>query len=240
MGMQKKTTQTTVVAELTDLGKYYLLVEPSMFEVTQFAVFDDEVSYELWNPTHPNGTDFYGKAIENTKVLEPVSSAHYQAMYPLIRDFDRTVNRYPVVVQQGDVSNGLVTLSNLEDNAMINLKTENYTAHGWIVTVSNENIAIIGDKNGNRNLPAGWEKRKIKGLQDSVGVGNPAFTTEAEYHVKNMSELNFSVNPGFNNETKNKIAKITCTETSTHVKTTIIVSVAQNNTQTITNSKTTI
>ena len=58
------------------------------------------------------------------------------------------VNRYPVVVQQGDVSNGLVTLSNWK--IMLNLKTENYiTMVGWSRSVKH---IYYRRQNGNRNL----------------------------------------------------------------------------------------
>ena len=31
------------------------------FNITKFALGDDEVDYSLWNVTHPDGTDYYAE-----------------------------------------------------------------------------------------------------------------------------------------------------------------------------------
>jgi hypothetical protein len=43
------------------------------FQITQFALGDDEIDYSLWDPTHADGTSAYGAVIENTPMLEAVS-----------------------------------------------------------------------------------------------------------------------------------------------------------------------
>jgi len=40
------------------------------FQITQFALADDEIDYTLYNPTHPSGSSFYGEAINNMPLLE--------------------------------------------------------------------------------------------------------------------------------------------------------------------------
>ena len=45
MGFQNKTGSITVTAKLTDVGKKYLLTDPSRFNITKFSPFDDEVDY---------------------------------------------------------------------------------------------------------------------------------------------------------------------------------------------------
>lgn len=40
------------------------------FNITQFALSDDEIDYTLYNPTHPSGSAYYGEAIENMPLLE--------------------------------------------------------------------------------------------------------------------------------------------------------------------------
>ena len=40
------------------------------FQITQFSLADDEIDYTLYNPTHPNGSSFYGEAIDNMPLLE--------------------------------------------------------------------------------------------------------------------------------------------------------------------------
>ena len=39
-------------------------------DIKYFALGDDEVNYDLWNPSHPLGSDYYGIIIENMPVLE--------------------------------------------------------------------------------------------------------------------------------------------------------------------------
>jgi hypothetical protein len=40
------------------------------FQITQFALADDEIDYTLYNPTHPSGSAYYGEAIDNMPLLE--------------------------------------------------------------------------------------------------------------------------------------------------------------------------
>ena len=96
MGFQNKTGSITVTAKLTDVGKKYLLTDPSRFNITKFSPFDDEVDYSLWNPTAANGSDYYGAAIEALPTLEPVASNLFQLKYNLIKDMDRTAQRMPI------------------------------------------------------------------------------------------------------------------------------------------------
>ncbi len=60
----------TVDAILTKKGRELLARGDGSFKITQFAVSDDEIDYTLYNPTHPNGSQFYGEAIENLPLLE--------------------------------------------------------------------------------------------------------------------------------------------------------------------------
>ena len=96
MGFQNKTGSVTVTAKLTDVGKKYLLTDPSRFSITKFSPFDDEVDYSMWNPTAANGNAYYGAAIESLPTLEPVASNIFQLKYNLIRNMDRTAQRMPI------------------------------------------------------------------------------------------------------------------------------------------------
>ena len=61
----------TVDAILTTKGRE-LLSQGSAngLDIKYFALGDDEVNYDLWNPAHPLGSDYYGIIIENMPVLE--------------------------------------------------------------------------------------------------------------------------------------------------------------------------
>ena len=60
----------TVDAILTKKGRELLAKGDGSFKITQFALSDDEIDYTLYNPDHPNGSSFYGEAIENMPLLE--------------------------------------------------------------------------------------------------------------------------------------------------------------------------
>lgn len=61
----------TVDAILTTKGRQKLASgAASGLGITYFALGDDEVDYDLWNPAHPLGSDYYGIVIENMPVLE--------------------------------------------------------------------------------------------------------------------------------------------------------------------------
>ena len=72
MGFLNNTT-ITVDAILTKRGRELLARGNNEFQVTKFALADDEVDYRLWDTSHPNGTNFYGAVIENMPLLEPVT-----------------------------------------------------------------------------------------------------------------------------------------------------------------------
>ena len=65
-------TSVTVDAILTNKGRELLAKGDGSFNITQFALADDEIDYDLWNPDHPLGTDFYGIIIENLPLTEAI------------------------------------------------------------------------------------------------------------------------------------------------------------------------
>ena len=58
----------TVDAILTTKGRQ--LLAQGNFNITQFALADDEIDYTLYNPTHPSGSAYYGEALQNMPLLE--------------------------------------------------------------------------------------------------------------------------------------------------------------------------
>jgi hypothetical protein len=60
----------TVDAILTKKGRELLAKGDGTFKITQFALADDEIDYSLYNPEHPEGSAYYGEAIETMPILE--------------------------------------------------------------------------------------------------------------------------------------------------------------------------
>ena len=58
-----------VDAVLTKQGRE-LLKDGKSLEISSFTLSDTGVDYSLWNPDHPDGSAFYGEAIENLPILE--------------------------------------------------------------------------------------------------------------------------------------------------------------------------
>ena len=74
----------TVDAILTKKGRELLARGRDEFKITQFALADDEVDYDLYNPEHPLGTAFYGAAIENMPVVEALADETQMLKYKLV------------------------------------------------------------------------------------------------------------------------------------------------------------
>jgi len=89
-------TTITVDAILTTKGRELLARNDGSFQITQFALADDEIDYTLYNPTHPSGSAFYGEAIENTPVLEAFPEDSQTMRYKLVT-LPRGTSKLPVI-----------------------------------------------------------------------------------------------------------------------------------------------
>jgi hypothetical protein len=72
----------SVDAILTTKGRQ--LLSQGNFNITQFALSDDEIDYTLYNPNHPSGSSYYGEAIENMPLLEAFPDDSQIMKYKLI------------------------------------------------------------------------------------------------------------------------------------------------------------
>jgi hypothetical protein len=83
----------TVDAILTTKGRE-LLSKGTIngLDIRYFALGDDEVNYDLWNPAHPLGSDYYGIVIENMPVLEasPIPEQNLKSKLITIADRNTT------------------------------------------------------------------------------------------------------------------------------------------------------
>ena len=59
----------TVDAILTTRGRE-ILSRGGNFDVTKFALSDEEIDYTMYDSTHPDGTNSFGLMVDNTSVLE--------------------------------------------------------------------------------------------------------------------------------------------------------------------------
>jgi hypothetical protein len=77
-------TVVTVDAILTDTGRQLLAQQNGQFQITQFALADDEIDYTLYNPNHPSGSAYYGQAIDNMPLLEAFPQSNQVMKYKLV------------------------------------------------------------------------------------------------------------------------------------------------------------
>jgi hypothetical protein len=98
MGYLDKST-ITVDAILTNRGRELLSqgTGTGNFQITKFAVADDEVDYGLYNTAHPLGSNYYGTIIENMPVLEATPD-------------ETQIMRYKLVTVSGTDSTGAVVI----------------------------------------------------------------------------------------------------------------------------------
>jgi hypothetical protein len=89
-------TTVTVDAILTDKGRELLARNDGSFQITQFALADDEIDYTLYNPAQPSGSAFYGEAIEAMPIIQAFPNDTQIMRYKLVT-LPRGTSRLPVV-----------------------------------------------------------------------------------------------------------------------------------------------
>ena len=89
-------TSITVDAILTKRGRELLARGDGSFNITQFALVDDEIDYTLFNEDHPNGSQFFGEAIENMPLLEAIPDENNIMIHKLVT-LPRGTTKMPIV-----------------------------------------------------------------------------------------------------------------------------------------------
>jgi hypothetical protein len=117
-------------AVLTKKGKEYLSKSSGNFNITKFALSDDEIDYTLWDEAHPLGTDYYGAVLESTPMLEPNVDPEVVMKYKLI------------TLPEGTLS--LPYISNMSQLTLEHKLRSVYNDEGWQMTDFTFNPSTIG------------------------------------------------------------------------------------------------
>ena len=128
----------TVDAILTTKGRELLARNDSSFQITQFALGDDEIDYTLYNPNHPSGSAYYGEAIDNMPLLEAFPS-ELQIMKYKLTTLPRGTAKLPVL----DLGFAAITLKQGVQLA-VTPQTLNYLGNEQVFETSGYS-ATIGD-----------------------------------------------------------------------------------------------
>jgi len=130
-----------VDAILTRKGRELLAKGQNEFNITHFALADDEIDYTLWNADHPLGSAYYGAVIEALPVTEAVPDETQVMKYKLVTLPKKTV-RIPIV----SVPNSSITLSAGQQD-IIRPSTINYaegnSTYGYTAVLADSDVAIL-------------------------------------------------------------------------------------------------
>jgi len=128
----------TVDAILTKKGRELLARNDGSFQITQFALADDEIDYTLYNPTHPSGSAYYAEAIDNMPLLEAFPDEQQIMKYKLVT-LPRGTAKLPVL----DLGYASI---NMKQGAQLAItpQTLNYLGNNQIFETSGY-AATIGD-----------------------------------------------------------------------------------------------
>ena len=128
----------TVDAILTKKGRELLARNDGSFQITQFALSDDEIDYTLYNPIHPSGSAYYGEAIDNMPLLEAFPDEQQIMKYKLAT-LPRGTAKLPVL----DLGYAAITL---KQGAQLSItpQTLNYLGNAQTFETSGYS-ATIGD-----------------------------------------------------------------------------------------------
>ena len=199
----------TVDAILTKKGRELLAKGRDFFVISQFALADDEVDYELWNPAHPLGSDYYGIIIENMPVVEAVTDENYSLRYKLLTLPKNTI-RIPII----QTNPSSISLEEGGRRQVVSIETKNggNETLGYTVTLLNSDAAtIIGDgggiANNEDNVGANEDRRSVtistnstftivsKVLADNTDISTKIFVVGNETGGRSEITLSVTNNP---------------------------------------------
>ena len=133
----------TVDAILNKKGRELLARGKDEFKITQFALSDDEIDYDLWNPAHPLGTNYYGVIIENMPIVEATANESNIMRYKLVTLPKKTA-RIPVINVQPGTS---ITLTSPGQTQILTPTTVNFAAGnatlGYTAILSDSDVATL-------------------------------------------------------------------------------------------------
>ena len=179
MGFLDNTT-ITVDAILTKKGRELLARGQNEFRITKFALADDEIDYNLYDTSHPNGSNFYGAVIENMPVLEAFVDENQLMRYKLTTLPKETAKMPILEIPNASLNfNGPGITQTITPNTR-NAPNETYTF--ILQDASIANLSVRSEALTPAPLPrrAGEPIREVDDLPIRTGVTTPVFLNESE------------------------------------------------------------
>jgi len=168
----------TVDAILTKKGRELMVLNDGSFNITSFALGDDEIDYSLFNENHPNGSQYAGEAIENMPILEAFPDENNIMRHKLIT-LPRSTTIIPVLALGIEKFN-----INRSFPASLTPKTINYENNssqqsepsGYIFTVKDARL-FSNFGNGSGNTTSNNYNNAVAFSQTVSGLQTLNFTT---------------------------------------------------------------
>ena len=209
MGFLDNTT-ITVDAILTKKGRELLARGQNEFRITKFALADDEIDYNLYDTSHPNGSNFYGAVIENMPLLEAFVDENQLMRYKLTT-LPKETNKLPIL----ELPASSLTFNGAGQAQVVTPNTRNGIDQSYIFILQDASIANITQLTsaGGGNVNASVPPRRLPDgtLEDDFlvksGTTTPVFLSESE-RKRSITITGKSVNV---------IARSITTQTSTNV-----------------------
>jgi hypothetical protein len=180
-------SSVTVDAILTKKGRELLAQGRDKFQITQFALADDEVDYELWNPAHSLGSDYYGIIIENMPVIEAITDENYSMKYKLLT-LPKTTTKLPFI----EVSPSTLTVNEGNRTSVISVATINggnadlgYTA----ILLNKDAGSITGNPGVPGNVSPIVSVSSYNSNQSMTVVGKNQFTFRSTSYLAGRASL---------------------------------------------------
>ena len=137
MGFLDNTT-ITVDAILTKKGRELLARGQNEFRISKFALADDEIDYNLYDTSHPNGSNFYGAVIENMPLLEAFVDENQLMRYKLTT-LPKETAKLPIL----ELPNSSLTFNGAGITQTITPNTRNGVDQSYIFIIQDASIANI-------------------------------------------------------------------------------------------------
>ena len=145
MGFLDNTT-ITVDAILTRKGREKLASFGS-FDIVYYAFADDEIDYNLYDVTHPQGSTYYGAVLENMPLLESFVDETQVMRYKLFTNENKDLNTLAYVTANAGTA---PQAGNGETITLVDINTANYdTDDTYKFTLLNTNVFSMRDSDGN-------------------------------------------------------------------------------------------
>lgn len=134
-------SSVTVDAILTNKGRQ-ILAAGGKLNIVKFALSDDEIDYDLWNPSHTLGSNYYGKVIEDMPIVEALPDETQMMRYKLVT-LPKDVVGIPVIsVQPTSITFTSLNQSLTVTPSTLNLAGGNSTL-GYTAILSDDTVATL-------------------------------------------------------------------------------------------------